>query len=110
MATKAQDARGEEIRAARAKKAKKSETAKKPKAASADRVVDKDTPRNDSKRAAKKGGAAAEGSLPGKTSSRKSSRGASGRAKPDSQLKRRQTRATTSPDARARRSAAKKKK
>lgn len=105
MATKAQDARGEEIRAARAKKAKKAESEKK---AKPEKVVDKDTPRNDSKRAAKKGGAAAEGSLPGKTS-RKSTRRATGRVKPDSQLKRRQTRATTSPDARARRAAAKKK-
>ena len=63
--------------------------------------------RNRSKRAAKKGGPKLESSAT--KPSRKSTRRTKGRAKTTSNLERRSTRAATAPTARARRSAAKKK-
>lgn len=63
--------------------------------------------RNKSKRVAKKGGAALESSAT--KPSRKSTRGSSGRAKRTSNLKRRATRAASSPRARAAKAKAKRK-
>ncbi len=62
--------------------------------------------RNRSKRAARKASFALEDSTTGRPS-RKSTRKSANRAKPDSNLKRRQTRATRSPEARAAKSKAK---
>ena len=65
--------------------------------------------RNRSKKAGRKAGVALEDSAEARPS-RKSTRKSANRSKPDSNLARRATRKTTSPKARARRSAAKKQK